>query len=94
MSLTPFLIAKLSRVDADLARRALSTARAQDVLDESRPTEFSRGAGARAYGMALFVSRRPVHFYLGMFGLILFPLYMVSRLLPMLIQWGAHAYGR
>ena len=94
MSLTPFLIAKLSRVDQDLARRALSTARAQDVMDESRPDEFSRGAGARAYGMALFISRRPVHFYLGMFGLILFPLYMLSRLLPALIEWGVHAYGR
>lgn len=94
MSLTPILIAKLSRVDLDLAQRALLTARAQDVMDESRPAEFTRGAGARAYGMALFVSRRPMHFYLGMFGLILFPLYMVSRLLPVLIQWGAHAYGR
>ena len=94
MSLTPFLIAKLSRVDQDLALRALSTARAQDVLDESRPGEFSRGAGARAYGMALFISRRPVHFYVGMFGLILFPLYMLSRLLPVLIEWGVHAYGR
>jgi hypothetical protein len=94
MSLTPFLIAKLSRVDEDLARRALSTARSQDVLDESRPAEFARGAGARAYGMALFVSRRPVHFYLGMFGLILFPLYILSRLAPVLIEWGAHAYGR
>lgn len=94
MSLTPFLIAKLSRVDKDLARRALSTARAQDVLDESRPDEFRRGEGARTYGMALFISRRPVHFYLGMFGLILFPLYMLSRLLPVLIEWGVHAYGR
>ncbi|RKT10583.1 hypothetical protein B0G69_8013 [Paraburkholderia sp. RAU2J] len=94
MSLTPFLIAKLSRVDLDLAQRALSTARAQDVMDESRPAEFTRGAGARAYGMALFISRRPAHFYLGMFGLILFPLYMMSRLLPVLIEWGAHAYGR
>jgi hypothetical protein len=93
MSLTPFLIAKLSRVDQDLARRALSTARAQDVLDESRPGEFSRGPGARAYGMALFISRRPVHFYLGMFGLVIFPSYMLSRLLPALI-WGVHAYGR
>ena len=94
MSLTPFLIAKLSRVDQEVARRALSTAHAQDVLDESRPDEFSRGAGARAYGMALFVSRRPVHFYLGMFGLILFPSYMLSRFVPVLIEWGMHAYGR
>lgn len=78
----------------DIARRALSTARAQDVLDETRPGEFSRGAGARAYGMALFISSRPVHFYLGMFGLIVFPLYILSRLAPVLIEWGSQAYGR
>ncbi|MGF6915946.1 hypothetical protein [Paraburkholderia sp. 40] len=94
MSLTPFLIAKLSRVDPDLARRALSTARAQDVMDESRPDEFSRGDGARAYGMALYIARMPVHFYVGMFGLILFPLYMLSRVVPVLIEWGMQAYGR
>lgn len=94
MSLTPFLIAKLSRVDDDLARRALSTARAQDELNAPRPAEFARGAGARAYGMALFISRRPVHFYFGMFGLIAFPVYILARLVPAMIEWGAHAYGR
>ncbi|MGF6735538.1 hypothetical protein OKW50_007711 [Paraburkholderia youngii] len=94
MSLTRFLIAKLARVDVDVARRALATAHSQDVMDESRPAEFSRGAGARAYGMALFVSRRPVHFYLGMFGLILFPLYMLSRLGSALIVWGIGTYGQ
>ena len=94
MSLTPFLIAKLSRVEIDFARRALSTARAQDEIEAPRPDEFSRGAGARAYGMALFISRRPVHFYLGMSGLIVFPLYIVSRFVPALMGWGMHAYGR
>lgn len=94
MSLTPFLIAKLARVDLDIARRALTTAHSQDRMDESRPDEFSRGAGARAYGMALFISRRPVHFYAGMFGLILFPLYMLCQFVPALIEWGMQAYGR
>jgi len=94
MSLTPILIAKLSRVDLDVARRALGTANSQDRLDESRPAEFSRGAGARAYGMALFISRRPVHFYAGMFGMILFPLYMLWQFVPELVQWGMQAYGR
>ena len=94
MSLTPFLIAKLSRVDLDVARRALTTAHSQDSIDESRPAEFSRGAGARAYGMALFISRRPVHFYAGMFGLVIFPLYMLWHFVPALIEWEIHAYGR
>jgi hypothetical protein len=29
-----------------------------------------------------------------MFGLILFPLYMLSRVVPVLIEWGMQAYGR
>jgi hypothetical protein len=94
MSLTSFLIAKLSRVDEDLARRAVSTARAQDEIDAPPPDEFRRGAGARAYAMALYISRRPVHFYVGMFGLVLFPIYVLSRFVPELIECGMHAYGR
>ena len=43
--------------------------------------------------MALFISRRPVHFYAGMFGLILFPLYMLWQFVPELVQWGM-SYGR
>jgi hypothetical protein len=93
MSLRLFLIAKLSRVDSGVARRALSTAMAQDEVDAPRPEEFSRGAGAMAYAMALFIIRRPVHFYLGLTGLIVFPLYMLGRLGAVLIEWGVHRYG-
>jgi hypothetical protein len=94
MSLTPFLIAKLSRVEADVARRALSTARAQDEIDAPQPEEFSRGASAMAYAMALFITRRPVHFYLGLTGLIVFAVYSLARVSTVLIEWGIHAYGQ
>jgi hypothetical protein len=94
MSLTLFLIAKLSRVEPDVARRALSTARAQDEIGASQPAEFSHGAGAMAYAMALFITRRPVHFYLGLTGLIVFAVYIFSRLASALCEWGVHAYGR
>ena len=94
MSLTLILITKLSRVEPDVARRALSTARAQDEIEAPKPEEFSRGAGAMAYAMALFITRRPAHFYLGLTGLIVFAVYIVSRLASALMEWGIHAYGR
>lgn len=94
MSLTPLLIAKLSRVDTDVARRAMSTARAQDAIDAPRPAEFARGQGAMAYALALFVSRKPVHFYVGLSGLIAFPLYIVARVVSCLFDYGVHLYGR
>jgi hypothetical protein len=94
MSLTPLLIAKLSRVDRDVARRAMSTARAQDEIDAPRPDEFVRGPGAMAYALALFISRKPIHFYVGLIGLIAFPAYMLVEVATFLFDWGMHFYGR
>ncbi|MDQ7980310.1 hypothetical protein QYH69_24020 [Paraburkholderia sp. SARCC-3016] len=94
MSLTIWLIAKLSRVDADLARRALSTARAQDEIDAPAPADLERGGGAMAYGLALFVSRRPVHFYVGLLGLLAFFGYMFSRFALAAYEFGIHQYGQ
>ncbi|SDR54890.1 hypothetical protein SAMN05443245_7532 [Paraburkholderia fungorum] len=93
MSLTRFLIAKLARVDEDFAGRAISTAHAQDELNTSPPREFARGAGAMAYALALFIHRKPVHFYVGLTGLIIFPLYMLGRIAAFLVEWGVHHYG-
>jgi hypothetical protein len=94
MSLTRFLIVKLSRVDDDLARRAISTASAQDRNDAPVPREFSRGRGAMAYALALFIRTRPVHFYLGSFGLIAFASYLMIRLGTYLatLMGGAHGW--
>jgi hypothetical protein len=94
MSLTIWLIAKLSRVEAGFARRALVTARAQDELDAPVPTDFARGAGAMAYGLALVISRRPVQFYGGLSGLIAFFVYMAVQFLTGVVTLGMHYYGR
>lgn len=94
MSPTLFLIAKLSRVEPDVARRAMSTARAQDEVGAPRPMEFSSGSGAMAYALSLFISRRPVHFWLGLTGLVAFPIYLLVRIGTNLLAWGLHTYGQ
>jgi hypothetical protein len=87
MSRTVWLIAKLSRVEDTVARRALSTAQSQDEMSAAPPAGFARGREALAYALAIFIVRKPVHFYLGMAGLFIFPLYL-------LIQVGTHFYGK
>ena len=87
MSRTVWLIAKFSRVEDQVARRALSTARSQDEMSAAAPSDFARGREALAYALAIFIVRKPVHFYLGMAGLLIFSLYL-------LIQVGAHFYGK
>jgi hypothetical protein len=87
MSPTVFLIAKLTRVDPATARRAISTASAQDEPDAPPPAEFARGPGAMVYALAMFAGRRPLHFYVGLFGLAVFPLYLLTRLVE-------YFYGR
>jgi hypothetical protein len=87
MSLTVLLIAKLSRVDPEIARRAMTTAGAQDDMDAPVPEEFSRGRNAMAYALALFANRRPVHFYVGLGGLLAFFVYLLVRV-------GIHFYGQ
>jgi hypothetical protein len=87
MSPTVFLIAKLTRVDPATARRAISTARSHDEPDALPPVEFARGSGARVYAMAVFAFRRPLHFYVGLFGLVAFPAYELARVVEYL-------YGR
>lgn len=86
MSPTVWLIAKLCRVDPELAHRALESARAQDRPDAPVPAPFLSGSGARAYGLSLVVSRNLVRFYMGVGGLAAFPVYL-------LIRYGAYLYG-
>ncbi|KWK06055.1 hypothetical protein WM11_11725 [Burkholderia ubonensis] len=81
MSLTPFLIRVLARVDEDTVRRAMSTAAAQDDPLALPPAEFQKGANAMAYSLAMFISRRPVQFYVGLSGLIVLPIYLIGTLL-------------
>jgi hypothetical protein len=80
MSLTATLIAKLSGLDPDDAKRALSTAAAQDDPSAPAPREFARGRGARAYGLAIVIVRNPVRFWIGVAGLIAFPAYLIFRI--------------
>lgn len=87
MSLTVWLIAKLSRVEEAVARRALGTAQSQDEMSAAAPGDFARGREALAYALAIFITRKPVHFYLGLAGLVIFPVYL-------LIEVGAHFYGK
>lgn len=65
MSLTVTIIAKLSRVDSDMARRALNTASAFDEPDATPPEEFTWGAGARCYALASIAVNRPQLFWGG-----------------------------
>ncbi|AOK42530.1 hypothetical protein WL96_15340 (plasmid) [Burkholderia vietnamiensis] len=89
MSLTPFLIATLTRLDASVVRRAISTAAAQDDPGAPVPTEFTRGQQAMAYALALFIRRRPLHFYVGLAGLVAFPIYLAVRLvMGLMTMWG------
>ncbi|MXN76442.1 hypothetical protein GR157_17070 [Burkholderia sp. 4701] len=81
MSLTPFLIRTLTRVDEHTVRRAMSTAAAQDDPLARPPVEFQKGANAMAYSLAIFISRRPLQFYVGLSGLIALPIYLIGTLL-------------
>jgi hypothetical protein len=80
MSLTTILIAKLSGLDEADAARVLSTVRAQDDLRATPPPDFRRGRFPRAWGLAVVIVRNPVRFYLGMVGIVGFPLYLVFRI--------------
>lgn len=80
MSLTATLIAKLSGLDNADAARVLSTVRAQDDLGATPPPDFRRGRFPRAWGLAVVIVRNPVRFYVGMAGLVGFPLYLLFRI--------------
>jgi hypothetical protein len=80
MSRIVFLIAKLANVEPDVARRAMSTAWSQDDPLAPPPAEFSRGRAAMVYALSMFAGRKPVHFYAGMFGLVIFPIYLLVQL--------------
>lgn len=93
MSLTRFLIRTLARVDDDVARRVMSTASAQDDASAPVPAEFARERNALAYALALFVGRRPLHFYVGLFGLVAFPSYLASRAIASLLTLMGGSHG-
>ncbi|RAA25424.1 hypothetical protein DN523_27170 [Burkholderia multivorans] len=79
MSLTHILIRTLTRLDDQTVRRAMFTAAAQDDPSAPPPAEFRQGRHAMAYALATFVGRRPVHFYVGLSGLIALPIYLVGK---------------
>lgn len=81
MSLTVTIIAKLSRVDSDMARRALNTASAFDEPDATPPEEFTWGAGARCYALASIAVNRPQLFWGGVLAITAIPLLAVVRLI-------------
>ncbi|OBR53999.1 hypothetical protein [Paraburkholderia tropica] len=86
MSLTTTLIAKLSGLDEVDAARVLLSVRAQDDLRASPPVEFRRGRFARAWALAVVLSRNPVRFWIGLTGLVAFPVYL-------LLEVGAWLHG-
>lgn len=80
MSLTATIIATLSAVDANLARRALDTARAFDEPDATPPEEFTHGDGARCYALASISLHRPHLFWGGLAAAVTIPVLMLVRL--------------
>lgn len=81
MSLTVTIIAKLSGVDSDTARRALHTAGAFDNPSAMPPEEFTYGAGARCYALATIAAYRPLLFWGGFAAIIAVPMLFAVRLL-------------
>jgi hypothetical protein len=81
MSLTVTTIAKLSRVDADTARRALNTASAFDEPNVTPPEEFTYGAGARCYALASISQYRPQLFWGGLLAVVAIPVLLVVKVL-------------
>ncbi|KKI39275.1 hypothetical protein VI03_08510 [Burkholderia vietnamiensis] len=87
MSLTHFLIRTLTRLDDNTVSRVISTAAAQDEPTAPPPAEFRQGRSAMAYALAIFISRRPVRFYVGLSGLIALPIYLVGTLVGDFYGW-------
>ncbi|CAD6559379.1 hypothetical protein ACFQ3P_32875 [Paraburkholderia sabiae] len=81
MSLTATIIAKLSRVDVDMARRALDTASAFDEPDATPPEQFTWGAGARCYALASICINRPQLFWGGLLATAAIPVLLIVKLL-------------
>ncbi len=85
MSLTPYLIAKLCHTELGLATRAFNYVGSLDSPGGQPPEELRGGAGARCYALALIARYRPLHFRVGLFGVIAFPAYFVGRYGPGLL---------
>ncbi len=81
MSLTATIIAKLSGVDPDTARRALDTASALDDPGATPPDEFAQGPGARCYALATIAEYRPLLFWGGLLGVAAIPVLFVVKVL-------------
>lgn len=92
MSLSITLIAKLSRVETALARRAWNTIGALDEPSMKPPSEFRSAEGARCYALASYVRASPGQFYLGLAGLIGFPSVMVFKYGYAWCEWAVR-YG-
>jgi hypothetical protein len=82
MSLTVSIIAKLSGVDFDTARRACNTVGAFDEPGAEPPAEFTQGRGARCYALATFSDQRPLLFWGGLFSaFVVIPVLAIVKLL-------------
>jgi len=82
MSLTVSIIAKLSGVDFDTARRACNTVGAFDDPGAEPPEEFSHGGGARCYALATLSDQRPLLFWGGLSAVfVVVPVLVVFKLL-------------
>jgi len=82
MSLTVSIIAKLSGVDFDTARRACNTVGAFDEPGAEPPAEFSEGRGARCYALATMSNQRPLLFWGGLLAaFVVIPVLVIVKLL-------------
>ncbi|CAE6963001.1 hypothetical protein [Paraburkholderia domus] len=74
------VIAKLSRIDEQLARRAWLSAGEADSVENAIPPEFTTGKGARVYALAFVLRHYPLQCGIGTFGLLLFAFYLIGQL--------------
>jgi hypothetical protein len=88
MSLTVSIIAKLSGVDFDTARRACHTVGAFDEPGAEPPAEFREGGGARCYALATISDHRPLLFWGGLIAaFVVVPVLVIVKVLAV---FGVH----
>ncbi|SAK97112.1 hypothetical protein AWB82_07099 [Caballeronia glebae] len=82
MSLTVTIIAKLSGVSYEAAKRACDVAAAFDgEVHDGVPDEFSYGAGARCYALATIAETRAMLFWVGLAAIAAVPVLALVKVL-------------
>jgi hypothetical protein len=74
------VIAKLSRIDEQQARRAWLSASEADSVENTIPPEFAKGKEARAYALAFVLRHYPIQSAIGTFGILLFTFYVIGQI--------------